>query len=129
MSPYEKIEALYKANPQEMPFWWYVDHHHRHGFVFGRPDFFVMGRPVIKESTRDLITDPCHKFPSSECNCWFVHAMAGNIGKALEIMPWPLGWIGFERLRGGAKDLTFFPSEDLTRLSRSHPDAARQLIS
>jgi hypothetical protein len=129
VSPYEQIEAVYNAHPQELPFWRYVDYHHRRGYVYSNQDYFVMGRPVIKESTQDLIADPTHAFPKELCNCWFVHAMAGNIGKALEIMPWPLGWIGFERLRAGVKDLTFLPTEDLCRLSRSSPDAARQLIS
>lgn len=117
MSPYERVEALYIASPEARPFAWYVDYHHRHGFVFSRPDYFIMGRPVIKEADPSLICELTHRFPSGQCNCWFIFAMAGNMMRAWDIMPWPMPWFAWEREQGGRRDLRFYPTERIRKLS------------
>jgi hypothetical protein len=41
--------------------------------------------------------------------------MAGNIRKALEILPYQLGYVGFCRVAKGNADLAFYRTEDLRR--------------
>lgn len=42
-----------------------------------------------------------------------VFLMAGNIARALEMTPWPLPWLGFER----GKELRFVSADAIKRLS------------
>lgn len=71
---------------------WYL----LNGFVFSRPDLFIMGRPVMRNARQELITG-WHRFPDAECDCWHVYLSAGNIVRAWDFMPWPLDWVSFER--------------------------------
>lgn len=116
MTPYEKIEARYLEHPQEEPFVNYVAHYARHGFVFARPDFFAMGRPVVRSASPEKIKDPMNLFPSEDCDCWFIHAAAGNMSRMWQIVPWPLGWFAWTRLHDPLAELTIFPTETIKRL-------------
>ena len=115
-SPFAKIEAQYAAHPREEPFVNYLLHYHRHGFVFSRPDFFAMGRPVIRAALPHLILDPKVQFKSEECDCWYVMAAAGNMARMWRIMPWPLEWFSWTRLHDPLAELTFVRTETLIRL-------------
>ena len=81
---------------------WYLSH----GFVFARPDFFVMGRPVVSSASEAQMMDPDFKFHSHECDCWYVHAMAGNVVRAFDVMPWWMPFIAFHRIGREGKGLT-----------------------
>ncbi len=116
MSPYEQMAAKYAAHPQARPFEWYVAHHARHGFVYSTPQFFVMGRPVRRDANAEHITEPTFLFQHDVCNCWFVHAMAGDLSRVWDILPWPLGWVAWERILDGTLDLRFYPTERVRRL-------------
>lgn len=116
MSPYEKIAAAYARHPKEEPFENYVIWHARHGFVFARPDFFAMGRPVVHSARAWDIKDPTHLFASEVCDCWFIFAAAGNMSRMWQIVPWPLRWFAFTRLNDPLAELTIVPTETLTRL-------------
>lgn len=117
MSPYERVEQLYSASPEAQSFAWYVDYHHRRGFVFSGPEFFIMGRPVVRTADPALICEPTHAFAPAECDCWFIFAMAGDMAKAWGIMPWPLPWFAWERELGRTRDLRFYQVDDIRRLS------------
>ena len=117
MSPFERIEAAYAANPKEEPFLNYLVWYHRHGFVFSRPDFFVMARPVIRSASHADILAPTHLFPSEECDCWYVMAAAGNMAAMWKVLPWPLGWICWTRIDDPLSELRFSTTENLVRLS------------
>jgi len=117
LTPYERMVALYRERPTEEPFSNYVEWHLRNGFVFSRPDFFIMGRPVIKWAAPELIVDLTHRFPSSHCDCWYIFAMAGNMAKAWTIMPWELPWFAWERDQGGKRDLRFYSVATIKRLT------------
>lgn len=117
MSPYEAMAAKYRAHPQEREFVWYVAWHLEHGFVFSTPEYFVMGRPVNREAEAAEICEPTWQFAREECNCWYVHAMAGDLRRVWEILPWPLGWVAFERIHDGKRNLRFYPTEHMKRLS------------
>lgn len=116
MSPYAKLEAAYAAHPKEEPLANYVQWHMRHGFVFARPDVFLMGRPVLRSAPPEAVKDPMHLFPSEQCDAWYIHAAAGNMSAMWSLMPWPLGWIGWTRLYDPQSELVFHPVERLIRL-------------
>lgn len=111
------MEALYLTHPEAQPFQWYVDWHHRHGFVFSRPDYFIMGRHVARSAPEELICEPTHLFPAADCDCWYIFAMSGDMMKAWDIMPWPLAWFAWEREQGNRRDLRFYPLDRVRRLS------------
>lgn len=116
MSPFEQIEAAYAKHPKEEPFQNYVLHYARHGFVFSRPDFFCMGRAVKRTSPPEQILDPRVLFPKEECDCWYVMAAAGRMSQMWQVVPWPLEWFCWTRLHDPLAELTFSPTETLTRL-------------
>lgn len=116
-SPYEQMAKKYAECPQEMSFGWYISVHMAQGFVFATPEFFAMGRPVNKDATPERITDPLYVFPREEQNCWYVHACAGSIEKAWGMLPYPLGFVAFERVRNHKRELEIVALERLRRLS------------
>ena len=116
MSPYERMYRTARELDPAQDWGAVVGWHMQHGFVFARPDFFIMGRPVLRYSPESLITEPTYLYKSEFCDCWYVHAMAGNLARAWSVMPWPLPWIAYERVRDGARHLTFRPAEALRRL-------------
>lgn len=113
MMPVEQAAKVYETEPCARTFKEDLEAHLLNGFVFSRPDFFIMGRPVIKAASYEEITDPWHKFPSAECDCWHIHLMAGNCARAWVIMPWELPWFAWER----KNELRFYPVSAIRRLS------------
>lgn len=127
MNPYQKIKQAYEAHPQEDPFEFYVSWHIRHGFVFSTPEFFIMGREVPKmviEATQQV---ELRTFPRAlwSPDTWYIHAMAGDMKKAWSILPYPLPWIAFERIRGGARELTILPFQKIYHHSHPHIDETK----
>jgi hypothetical protein len=94
---YEEAKRVYELEPCARTFTEDLEAHFQRGFVFSRPDYFVIGRPVISTAPQSQIVNPWHKFPSGECDCWHCYLMAGNIAKAFEIVPWPLPLLSYER--------------------------------
>ena len=115
MSPIDAIREEYRLHPREESFDFYLDWHIENGFVFSTPDFFIMGRGASREAIRrnsDAWT--CRR---EFQDCWYVFAMAGDISKCWDILPYPLGYVAFERLREGKLELTIVPTERIRRLS------------
>ena len=77
MSPWERIVAKY-AEKGDQSLGRALDFNLAHGFVFSTPAFFIMGRQ----------SDYC---------TWFIEAFAGDMGKAWDILPYPLEWIAYYR--------------------------------
>lgn len=117
INPYDRMAAKYAEKPQEMPFSAYVEQHLLAGFVFSTPDFFVMGRPVKSDGYTEEIGNPWHVYKAEECDCWYVHAMSGDLNKVFDILPWPMEWLAFERLRGGRRDMVVCKLADIRRLA------------
>lgn len=113
MTSYEKALQVMKREHQGHSFDYALTWHLLNGFVFSRPDFFVMGRPVIKWAAPELIVDPSHRFPSGQCDCWHIYLLAGLHEKAWSVMPWELPWLSWER----GNDLRFYEVERIKRLS------------
>lgn len=113
MSPYEQAKAVYDREPCARSFAQDLELHMRGGFVFSRPDFFVMGRPVISTMQHAFIVNPAYRFHSAECDCWHVYLFAGNIARAWGVLPWPLPLFSWER----KNELRFYPESAIHRLS------------
>lgn len=126
MSPFEQIEAEYRKSPQEQSFFWYVDWHHRYGFVYGNPSFFIMGRPVVRADFNPSFLQVWNR---NEADAWYIHAMSGDMKRAWDILPYPLGYLGWERIQGGKRDLRWYRTEDIRRLSRNEPLAAIESLA
>jgi hypothetical protein len=113
MTPVERAAAVYESEACARSFREDLEAHLLGGFVFSRPDFFIMGRPVVKAAPVELIVDPWHRFHSSECDCWHVFLFSGNMVRAWAIMPWELPWFSWER----KNELRFIPVAAIRRLS------------
>lgn len=113
MMPVEKAAEVYQREGCARTFRQDLEAHLLNGFVFSRPDFFIMGRPVISTADQALIVDPSHRFPSAECDCWHIYLFAGNMIRAWAIMPWELPLFSFER----KNELRFYPVSAIRRLS------------
>ena len=116
LSPYERIAARYAENPQDYDFEDYLHWHFVHGFVHSTPRYFVMGRAVQLGTDFTEHLRVCEKGLE---DCWYVHAMAGDMRRAWEVLPYELPYIAFERVRGGKRELTIVEAERIRRMSAS----------
>jgi hypothetical protein len=96
MSPLMMARLVYQKEECARTFEEDLKWHLENGFVFSRPDFFVMGRPVRSWDRQELITG-LYRFPSGQCDCWHVYLMAGNVARAWGMLPWDLPTISYER--------------------------------
>lgn len=112
-TPYEKAREVYEREPCKRSFEEDMRLHMLGGFVFSRPDLFIMGRPVVSLAEAGRIVDPAYHFEWGLCDCWHVHLCAGNIVRAFALMPWPLPLVSFER----KNDLRFYAMASIERLS------------
>lgn len=113
LSPFEQAKAVYDREPSRRTFWDDLTLHLLNGFVFSTPDYFVMGRPVLKDAAPEFIVDPHCKYPKEQADCWMIYLMAGDTGKAWDVLPWDLEFICFER----NNELRFHLLEDVIRHS------------
>lgn len=112
MTPFEQAMLVYQSEPCARTFEQDLRLHFQFGFVFSTPDFFVMGRPVMKDWIESVIVDPMKLLQPMQCDCWHVHTFAGNLSKAWGILPYPLPFISFER----KNELRFYRLDALRRL-------------
>lgn len=85
--------------------------HYQHGFVFSTPDYFVMGRPVIRSWSAELIRDPfCTVSPG---DAWWIHGYWGDLLAAFKALPYELPFIGWEKFD---LDCRFYPIDAVRRL-------------
>lgn len=114
MTPFEQAAQVYAKERCARSFTEDVELHFLHGFVHSTPDYFIMGRAVVKCAPPALIVDPQHRFSRAVCDAWMVYLAAGDLGKAWDVLPWPLPWLVFER----NNELRFVPADAMKRLSR-----------
>lgn len=114
MTPVEQAAAVYDREPCARTFREDLTAHLLHGYVFSTPDFFAMGRPVSSTAEPALIVDPWVEFEYPDA--WLVYLVAGDMRKALTMVPYPLAKIGLEK----RNKLRFYGFAELTtRLCRS----------
>jgi len=112
MKPIDHARRIYEREPCANSFEVDLQLHLANGFVFSTPAFFIMGRPVPRGAYEDDIVNPAVVWSPELCDCWHVHVLAGDAGKAWSILPWPLPWLGFER----NNELRFYPMADMQRI-------------
>jgi hypothetical protein len=117
LSPYETIAQKYFDHPQEAPFGDYVEWFLRNGYVISNPEYFVMGKNCRRLAPVEHICDCTHVFDEQDSDCWYVFAMAGNLQQCIANMPYELPWIAFERLIDNKRDLRFYETADIKRLT------------
>lgn len=79
------------------------------GIVLSTPEVFIMLRRVKIPASVERIVNPWERWPSEECNCWFIWLLCGSGAAALEtLVPrhGRLEWAGFQT-SGGPKFLRF----------------------
>jgi hypothetical protein len=115
VSPYEQAAKAFEAKPHPRTFTDDIESHlmSEAGYVFSTPDFFIMGRAVVRGAPVDAIVDPEVIFPAHLCDCWHVYLAAGNLAKAWDILPWRLPYLSFER----GNELRVYPIETVRRLT------------
>ena len=116
MSPYEEIRQLYDSHTHGWTFGDYLSWYSANGYVYACPEYFVMGRPVPSDEHPSVICSP-KVFTNILCDAWYIHAMAGDLGKVWEVLPFDLPMIAFDRQLGRTvrKDLRFLPLAALRR--------------
>lgn len=102
------MEAWFEAHPSNVTKFpdmlaWYL----RHGYVFNTHEFFVMGRPIALQQTReqtDAVIDALTIWEPGAANCWYFSALAGNLTRVWHLLPFDLKWMAYHRMvRGKAK--------------------------
>jgi len=95
MSPYDKARAVYAGEENGRSFSEDLTLHLRYGFVYSTPSLFIFGRPVRKDAPGLLIFDPRVRF--QVVDCWWVWLACGSLESLVEIIPFYLPWIGYQR--------------------------------
>lgn len=113
MTPFEEAQAVYLREPCARPFQQDLMLHYLHGFVFSTPDYFMMGRPVMRSGRPADIVNPAHRFDWGGCDAWWIYLAAGETHRAWPIMPWPMAWFGWER----KNEVRWYPVDRVKRLS------------
>jgi hypothetical protein len=108
MTPHGKVHSLYLQFPQPRTFHEDIEANiSSGGHVFDTRDFFIMGRPVVKDHPQ--VTNSWHRFDSPDC--WFVQAAAIAEGVSqdifLTVIPYPLMWVAFGRNDGPLRYYNF----------------------
>ena len=116
MSAFEKIEEQYRLHPRELPLEAYVMWYMRNGFVFNRPDFFVMGRAVPRHAPVEQILNQLELFHGQPRDCWYLFAASGNTARMWQVVPWELPWFCWTRITDPLSELQFVATERLKRL-------------
>ncbi len=127
MSPYERIAAEYTARPRQQTFSYYWVWHCLHGFAFATPDFCIFGRAINKGyCERNGV--PLYAATGDEADTWYLHGFAGDMSKAWSILPYPLPYIAWERMRGNRLELTVIPLDRIRQMTheRETTTAPRQ---
>lgn len=83
------------------------------GYVFSTPTLFLIGKPVPRSV--DTAEDIWRRFDIAECNAWFVWLGVGDPLALLNLMPFPLPWIGWHRQGRQWEDVHWLETERLRK--------------
>ena len=110
LNPAEQAAALCRARGGD--FREELEAYLLHGYVFSTPDLFLMGRAMPRSADA---SDLWVSYPVEECDAWFVWLGVGDALRLLELMPFPLPWIGWARQGRAWEDVHWLPTEILRR--------------
>lgn len=69
------------------------------GVVLSTPDYFLCARPVPLWAGVDAL-NPWMRWPESECDCWFIWMLSGDVIAAMDALLALRGakeWVAFQR--------------------------------
>lgn len=115
------MEAMYERAPRAEPFLYYVRLYASRGFVFARPDLFVMGRAVPRRALPARILDDRNRFDGETCDCWYLRDAAGEMSRMWSVLPWELPWFCWTRMGDPLSALVFVEAIRLKRLCPPDP--------
>jgi hypothetical protein len=95
MTPIDQARAVYSQEWCARTFDEDLALHLSGGYVFSTPTMFLMGRPVRSDAPPDEIVNPAVSFSGPDA--WLVYLLAGSLREALEFIPYPLPFVGWER--------------------------------
>lgn len=64
-----------------------------HGCVFVTPEIYFVLKPVSRNSE----VKPADQWNVEKPDAWYIHAIIGNVKKAISLIPYELPWVGWER--------------------------------
>ena len=70
MTPLELALRVYQTEPCAHTFAEDLDAHLTNGYVFSTPDYFIMGRPVVRSAPSTHNLDPFVSYNRSESHAW-----------------------------------------------------------
>ena len=97
MRPIEWAASVYDREPCARTFTEDLEAHLLHGYVFSSPKYFWMGRPVYVAALESEIVNPWHNTWDKEPDCWHYYLYSGSIAHAVQLTPYKLPWLSFER--------------------------------
>ena len=96
MTPIEQAAAWHAAHGGgEMSFMEVIAAHGRHGYVVATPEFFLLGRRVMRDWDDDRRCDPWQV--AEDGDTWHVWLAAGEWEGWERFLPYPLPWVSFHR--------------------------------
>lgn len=118
-TPFTRAMTVYESEPCVRTFWEDVTLHYCNcsGFVFATPEFFIMGRAVLRSAPAADIVNPAVGYIRGVADCWHVALACGDLSAAWSILPWPMDWMSFER----KNELRFHRFADVQRLTHYPP--------
>ena len=106
------MEAWFASRPSVTSFPDMVAWHLRHGYLFNTRDYFVMGRPIQLQNTReetDIVIDSLFVYEAKNSNCWYFSALSGNLRGVWHLLPYELPWMAYHRMIRGQPRLFVRP--------------------
>jgi hypothetical protein len=114
-NPILEAAGVYQREPCRRTFQQDLDIHLTTGYVVSTPEYFIMARPVNSGAPQEDVVNPMHIFDNSECDCWHIYLMAGDMKKCWDKCPddlKDLPLVSFER----SNVLKFLPMDRVKRL-------------
>ena len=71
------------------------------GYMIRTPDFLVLGKPVKLFTT----TEPHDQWDTVGADAWYIKLLVGSLKALLDMVPYPLPFVCFERWARGVRHL------------------------
>lgn len=120
-TPYEDIRGAYinlgggGMTWEELVGWHLAD---PFAYVVKTPEYFIMGRAVVKGATAADIVDLRVRFDQSKCDAWMLYAFAGDKRKAWAALPRPLPWLCWHKFHDSENELRWLPAARIESLCK-----------
>jgi hypothetical protein len=80
-----------------------LETHAQHGIAYLSPELCILARPVDGFKPDQGIIDIQSIHLTYNVNTWHIHVATGNLSHCLDVMPYPLPYVSFQRNGGRLK--------------------------